>query len=676
MSVQTTQQSLLPIRRDKQIPTGSFSTSGGGASSGGGGTTLQISGGTNICLGTGGTITINVCGTIPISNNSNCLNGHTEDCLSVKCANNSSCLGTYGSAHYAPIDSPNFSMSACAPKFIQNGTCLDSLYQGIGSSVAYASSAGTATNSCHLIGCTMAQLCVCCAQISTNSLCLNGHPQAYYLLSGGTAVCATCASCAHNSDCLNGKTEDCLSVKCANNSSCLGTYDSSHFAPLASPNFTTMACAPKFIENGTCLALIYQAIGGSVDYASSAGMATDSCHLCGCLPNQLCVKNSTCLNGLLAAGYLLSGGTAKNSLCLNGHTEDCLSVKCANNSTCLGTYDSTHFAPLASPSFTTMACAPKFVENGTCLALIYQTIGGSVDYAVCAGTATNSLHLIGCTMAQLCVCCAQISTNSLCVNGHAEATLSVCNAVCVNGHAEANLSVANSACLGGALANTYAPLASPVFTGIPVAPAFALVAGDTFVYDADTINSYGLTLYQDSSMTPVVGTTLAISDYRGIKFFTGNASVMTINGSGLVGIGCVAPSVALDVCGSLKLSCNATALDFTATSDCRLKKDIKPIMGALSTVMQLQGVCYHLCTDEKCEMNIGLIAQDVQKVLPEVVSHSTPDENDKIYGITDERYSLNYDKLSAVLIESIKTLKKEVDGLKLDLNYMRNYNKE
>ena len=90
--------------------------------------------------------------------------------------------------------------------------------------------------------------------------------------------------------------------------------------------------------------------------------------------------------------------------------------------------------------------------------------------------------------------------------------------------------------------------------------------------------------------------------------------------------------------------------------------------------MCLQGVCYELCDDEKHLNQIGLIAQDVQSILPEIVSHTQPNESDTKYGITDDKLGLKYDKLGVLFIEAIKTLKKEVDQLKLDLNYMRNYN--
>src|ERR1035437_3295265 len=132
--------------------------------------------------------------------------------------------------------------------------------------------------------------------------------------------------------------------------------------------------------------------------------------------------------------------------------------------------------------------------------------------------------------------------------------------------------------------------------------------------------------------------------------------------------------------GVINSSCGFVT-NFITTSDCRLKKCIKPIMGALSTVMQLQGVCYELCNDESHENQIGLIAQDVQKVLPEVVSHSVPTEEDFKYNICDCKLGLKYDRLGALFIEAIKEQQlqieeneKQIHALCLELNYMRNYN--
>jgi len=121
----------------------------------------------------------------------------------------------------------------------------------------------------------------------------------------------------------------------------------------------------------------------------------------------------------------------------------------------------------------------------------------------------------------------------------------------------------------------------------------------------------------------------------------------------------------------VRAGCGA-ALDWAATSDCRLKTDIAPISNALSIVTHLQGVRYHWCDDITCECHLGLIAQDVQKVLPEIVSHSAPSEEDGKYGITDDKLGLKYDKLTAILVEAIKEQQKQIHCLCLDLNYIRN----
>lgn len=86
-----------------------------------------------------------------------------------------------------------------------------------------------------------------------------------------------------------------------------------------------------------------------------------------------------------------------------------------------------------------------------------------------------------------------------------------------------------------------------------------------------------------------------------------------------------------------------TSKDQVSTSDARLKNNIIPIRDALHKVLSLRGVNYNWKDTGVYDM--GLIAQDVQNVIPEVV-HS--DEN----GIL----SINYAKLTALLIEAIREM--------------------
>jgi hypothetical protein len=97
---------------------------------------------------------------------------------------------------------------------------------------------------------------------------------------------------------------------------------------------------------------------------------------------------------------------------------------------------------------------------------------------------------------------------------------------------------------------------------------------------------------------------------------------------------------------------NATAAgNVTAYSDAKLKKDLEVIPNALSKVMQLTGYTYTRIDTE--QRQTGLIAQDVQAVLPEAVSQTK-----------DDILTLAYGNLVGLLVEAIKELKAEIEELK------------
>ena len=95
--------------------------------------------------------------------------------------------------------------------------------------------------------------------------------------------------------------------------------------------------------------------------------------------------------------------------------------------------------------------------------------------------------------------------------------------------------------------------------------------------------------------------------------------------------------------------------DVTAFSDKRLKTDIKDIDNALSKVMKMQGVYYKRNDIDDAREQVGVLAQDIEEVLPQVVLTADDDFKTK---------SVDYGKICAVLIESIKELKAEIDQLK------------
>lgn len=96
-----------------------------------------------------------------------------------------------------------------------------------------------------------------------------------------------------------------------------------------------------------------------------------------------------------------------------------------------------------------------------------------------------------------------------------------------------------------------------------------------------------------------------------------------------------------------------TAASITETSSITLKENINPIESALDKIMQLVGVTYDR-KNGSAHNEAGLIAEEVNSVLPNLVAKDQSGNPE----------SIQYTKLTAYLIEAVKTLKKEIDELK------------
>jgi hypothetical protein len=104
----------------------------------------------------------------------------------------------------------------------------------------------------------------------------------------------------------------------------------------------------------------------------------------------------------------------------------------------------------------------------------------------------------------------------------------------------------------------------------------------------------------------------------------------------------------------LTVSGDVNATQFNQASDRSLKEDILKIENSLDKIEQLNGVSFKWKSNKRS--SIGVIAQDVEKVFPELVHGK-------------QIKTVNYDGLIAVLIESIKDLKEEINQLKSQLNH-------
>ncbi|MCY1020992.1 tail fiber domain-containing protein [Pyxidicoccus sp. MSG2] len=91
-------------------------------------------------------------------------------------------------------------------------------------------------------------------------------------------------------------------------------------------------------------------------------------------------------------------------------------------------------------------------------------------------------------------------------------------------------------------------------------------------------------------------------------------------------------------------------------SDLRLKRDITPMEGALEKVLKLRATCFRMVESRDESPQIGLIAQEVEEVFPEVIDEGPGGMK-----------GINYARLVAPLIEAIKAQQHQLDALRAAL---------
>lgn len=192
----------------------------------------------------------------------------------------------------------------------------------------------------------------------------------------------------------------------------------------------------------------------------------------------------------------------------------------------------------------------------------------------------------------------------------------------------------------------------------------------SFFYSSSVSNG-GRTLvlhYTGSSQVPINQSAHEVSLVQGIQpganrripFYSGSASLTTAAGliassssEGIsVGINVnettdLPLTYNLEVSGSIR-----TSAAVFQSSDARLKENVETVDQALHKIVSSRGVTF----DKDGSRQVGVIAQEIQTTVPEVVSE---DNNGYL--------SVNYNGIVGVLIEAIKELKSEVEELKRKL---------
>jgi Chaperone of endosialidase len=127
-----------------------------------------------------------------------------------------------------------------------------------------------------------------------------------------------------------------------------------------------------------------------------------------------------------------------------------------------------------------------------------------------------------------------------------------------------------------------------------------------------------------------------------------SGNVILVPNFGRVGVGLI-PGHTFEV----KIGGTTLADAWTIRSSRIYKTNIQPLSGALDKVERLRGVSYQRKVDNKLE--IGVVAEEVEPVVPEVVSRDPQ---------TNEIQGIDYSPLAALLIEAVKAQQQEIEQLK------------
>ena len=117
----------------------------------------------------------------------------------------------------------------------------------------------------------------------------------------------------------------------------------------------------------------------------------------------------------------------------------------------------------------------------------------------------------------------------------------------------------------------------------------------------------------------------------------------TIDTSVVVGSGVTITTNGINVVGVV------TATDFNSASDLSLKTNIQSISNPIDKILQINGVTFNWRESNK--PSVGIIAQEIEKIFPELVNGENPK-------------TVNYNGLIGLLIEAIKEQQIEINNLK------------
>jgi len=113
--------------------------------------------------------------------------------------------------------------------------------------------------------------------------------------------------------------------------------------------------------------------------------------------------------------------------------------------------------------------------------------------------------------------------------------------------------------------------------------------------------------------------------------------------------------------GTLHCEADVVAYSTSVNSDRKLKENINPIPYGLKEVLQMNPVEYDWKEKRDKAHDIGVIAQEIEEIIPEVVQENKDLNSDKMIK------SVDYSKMVAVLIKAVQEQQVQIDELKTKL---------
>lgn len=173
-------------------------------------------------------------------------------------------------------------------------------------------------------------------------------------------------------------------------------------------------------------------------------------------------------------------------------------------------------------------------------------------------------------------------------------------------------------------------------------PTYKLDVLGTFHVSTDTVVGHGIYLVNGGNVG--IGTTNPDAAFQIRTTYNDHSFAVYTGASGEVQV------ASLSGTGNRAVYSTNNGVLTNSSSDRNLKTNINTLNNSLNKILKLRGVTYYWKNKKKMgsQKEIGLIAQEVQKEYPELVGTNS-----------DKTLSIDYPKITAILIEAIKELEKQ-----------------